>query len=220
MNLFPLLTLLLPPCRMKNTILNLFSNKDIHNDAYIGFSFINVKHLTVAENAKIKHLVKMKGLESVVLKSNSYVGNHNSFYCNATIGDNGHFILGVDSELVRQNALDLTSNITIGDNVVIGGYGTQFWTHGFDTQRNRLQGEICIADNVYIGSSTIFNLGVSICSDVSVGAGSVVSKHITTSGFYAGVPAIKKNDNSQFNETDVIKLLTKKGNSQFFEKKS
>jgi len=219
MKLFPLLTLFLPPCTLKNRILNLFAHKKVHKSAYIGFSFISVKHLIVEENAKIKHLVRMKGLEKVLLKRGGYIGNHNSFYCNATLGDKGGFALGENSELVRQNALDLTSNITIGNNVVIGGYGSQFWTHGFDVQRNRIQGEICIADNVYIGSSTIFNLSVSICSNVSVGAGSVVSKPIIDSGFYAGVPAIKKNDNSLFAETDSIKLLTQNGTSQFFEKK-
>ena len=218
MKLFPILTLLFPPSKLKNKVLNMFSHANIAEDAYIGFSYINVKQLTMEANAKIKHLVRMKGLDKVLLKNGSYIGNHNSFYCNANLGDKGYFTLGVNSELVRQNALDLTSNITIGDNVVIGGYGTQFWTHGFDVFRNRIQGEIFIADNVYIGSSTIFNLGVSICCNVSVGAGSVVSKPIVDSGFYAGVPATKKNDKYQFVESDMIKLITKKGDSHFFEK--
>jgi len=216
--LFSLLTLLLPPSKFKNKVLNLFSNVSISKEAYIGFSYINVKQIRIETNAKIKHLVRMKGLEKIFLKEGSYIGNHNSLYCNVTIGDKGHFTLGKNSELVSRNALDLTSDITIGNNVIIGGYGSQFWTHGFDVYRNRLQGEIFIADNVYIGSSTIFNLGVSICSNVSIGAASVVSKSISESGFYAGVPAIKKNDKYQFIETDIIKLVNKKGDSQFFEK--
>lgn len=218
MKLFPLLTLFLPPSSVKNKILNMFSHVNISEDAYIGFSYIDVGKINIEANAKIKHLVRMKGLEQVLLKQGSFIGNHNSFYCNSKLGDAGHFTLGLNSELVRQNALDLTSDVTIGDNVVIGGYGSQFWTHGFDVYRNRIQGEIRIADNVYIGSSTIFNLGVSICTNVSIGAGSVVSRTIDSSGFYAGAPAVKKNDKYQFTETDMIKFVAKKGNSQFFEK--
>ena len=45
-----------------------------------------------------------------------------------------------------------------------------------------------IEDNVYIGSNATI-LPVSICSDVVIGAGAVVTKDITSSGIYAGNPA-------------------------------
>ncbi|WP_394908228.1 acyltransferase [uncultured Helicobacter sp.] len=45
-----------------------------------------------------------------------------------------------------------------------------------------------IGDNVSIGSNATI-LPVSICDNVIIGAGSVVTKDITTSGFYAGNPA-------------------------------
>lgn len=51
-------------------------------------------------------------------------------------------------------------------------------------------GSIEISDNVHIGSNATI-LPVKICSDVVVGAGSVVTKDITTSGKYAGNPAKK-----------------------------
>ena len=219
MKFFGILTVFLPPTKLKNKILNFFPNVKIEKDAYIGFSYIDVKNLILEKKATIKHFVRIKGLEKALLKENSYIGNHNSIYCNNMIGDKGHFELGVNSELVRKNALDLTSNITIGNNVVVGGHSSQFWTHGFDINRNRLQGEIVINENVYIGSSTIFNLSVSICSNVIIGAGSVVTKSITESGFYAGIPAEKKSDNYLFIEKESRKLLYKRGSSNFFEKK-
>ena len=219
MKFFGILTLFLPPSKFKNKILNFFSNANIEKDAYVGFSYIDVKNLTLEKKATIKHFVRMKGLEKVLLKENSYIGNHNTFYCNNVIGDRGHLELGVNSELVRKNSLDLTSNITIGNNVVVGGHSSQFWTHGFDVNRNRLQGEIIINQNVYIGSSSIFNLSVSICSNVIIGAGSVVTKSIAESGLYAGVPAEKKSENYLLLESESKKLLYKKGRSDFFEKK-
>ncbi len=53
-----------------------------------------------------------------------------------------------------------------------------------------------IKDRVYIGSNSTI-LPVTICSDVVIGAGSVVTKNISEAGTYAGNPAIKlasKND--------------------------
>ena len=47
-----------------------------------------------------------------------------------------------------------------------------------------------ISSNVYIGSNSTI-LPVSICSNVVIGAGSVVTKNITKSGKYAGNPAKK-----------------------------
>lgn len=219
MKLFPLLTFLLPPSKFKNILLNLFPNVNIASSSYIGFSYIDVNEIDMQECSKIKHFVKVKGLNSILLKKNSFIGNYNTLYCNPKLGSSGHFILGENSELVRKNFLDLTGRISIGNNVVIGGFGSQFWTHGFDIERNRVQGDIKIEDNVYIGSSTILNLGVLICSNVSVGSGSVISKSILNFGFYAGVPAIKKHDNIHFSENEVMNLISYSGKSKFFEKK-
>jgi acetyltransferase-like isoleucine patch superfamily enzyme len=48
--------------------------------------------------------------------------------------------------------------------------------------------ETNIGDRVSIGSNSTI-LPVDICSDVVIGAGAVVTKNITTPGFYAGNPA-------------------------------
>jgi acetyltransferase-like isoleucine patch superfamily enzyme len=48
-----------------------------------------------------------------------------------------------------------------------------------------------IADRVYIGSNATI-LPVTICSDVVIGAGTVVTKDIIVPGTYAGNPAQKK----------------------------
>jgi len=50
-----------------------------------------------------------------------------------------------------------------------------------------------IGDRVSIGSNATV-LPVSICDDVVIGAGSVVTRDITEPGIYAGNPARKKRD--------------------------
>ncbi len=47
---------------------------------------------------------------------------------------------------------------------------------------------IKIGNNVYIGNDALILPGVEICDNVIIGANSVVTKSITTSGIYAGVP--------------------------------
>ena len=49
-----------------------------------------------------------------------------------------------------------------------------------------------VKDRVYIGSNSTI-LPVSICSDVTIGAGSVVTKDIVMPGTYAGNPAVRLN---------------------------
>lgn len=51
--------------------------------------------------------------------------------------------------------------------------------------------EIVIGCNVQIGAGAIVLPGVSICDDVVIGAGCIVSKSITEPGVYIGIPARK-----------------------------
>ena len=82
--------------------------------------------------------------------------------------------------------------VTIGDDCVIS-HGVMFINDLFQTggpaQGNKdLWKSTCVGNHVSIGThSTI--LPVSICDNVVIGAGSVVTKDITEPGIYAGNPA-------------------------------
>jgi acetyltransferase-like isoleucine patch superfamily enzyme len=47
-----------------------------------------------------------------------------------------------------------------------------------------------LGNKVYVGSNSTM-MPVSICDDVVIGAGSVVTKDITESGTYVGNPAVR-----------------------------
>jgi len=52
--------------------------------------------------------------------------------------------------------------------------------------------KIVIENNVFIGKDVkllVGNQGLKICSDVTIGAGSIVTKDITEKGMYMGIPA-------------------------------
>lgn len=73
------------------------------------------------------------------------------------------------------------------------GHGVMFtndlFSNGRPAQGNRsLWKPTCVGDRVSIGSNVTL-LPVTICSDVVIGAGAVVTRDITESGVYAGNPA-------------------------------
>ena len=86
--------------------------------------------------------------------------------------------------------------VTIGRNCFIG-HGVMFINDKFSSgkpasgDKNKWQ-ETVIDNNVYIGSNSTI-LPVKICSNVVIGAGSVVTKDIIKPGKYAGNPAKKIN---------------------------
>ena len=89
----------------------------------------------------------------------------------------------------------ICSGVEIGDYSFIG-HGVVFINDLFDNggpargdkSKYRLTH---IGKNVSIGSNATI-LPISICDNVVIGAGSVVTKNITEPGVYAGNPAIKK----------------------------
>lgn len=84
--------------------------------------------------------------------------------------------------------------VDIGDDCFIG-HGVMFINDVFDTGgpargRKELWKSTRIGDRVSIGSNATI-LPVTICDDVVIGAGSVVTRDIAESGIYAGNPARK-----------------------------
>ena len=85
--------------------------------------------------------------------------------------------------------------VTIGNNCFIG-HGVMFINDTMKTgpangDRSKWQKTI-IGDNVSIGSNATI-LPVTICNDVVIGAGSVVTRNIDEPGIYVGNPARKSN---------------------------
>ena len=88
----------------------------------------------------------------------------------------------------------ICSKVIIGANCFVG-HGVMFindtFSSGMPAKGDKsLWKETLISNNVYIGSNATI-LPVNICSDVVIGAGSVVTKSILEPGTYAGNPAKK-----------------------------
>lgn len=156
--------------------------------AVIGpLNLIRINSLEMSAGALIGKLNMFSKLKRLQLAENAYILHRN--FIGGTYGTSvecgcEELVVGRDSQISLSCFFDLSDRITLGENVVIGGSGTQFWTHGFDHLRSRSVAPISIGNNVFIGAASTVVQGVQICPDVTVGAGSVVHRSITEPGLY------------------------------------
>lgn len=96
--------------------------------------------------------------------------------------------VGTESAFAFKALPDLLypERITIGNNVIIG-YNATILTHEFVIGALRV-GDVKIGDNTLIGANVTILPGVTIGSNVRIGAGSVVSKDIPDHATAYGAP--------------------------------
>lgn len=213
-NLIQNLICLIFPSMLKIRILRFFGHK-ISAHASIGIVFLGKNCLLSLESgASVGHF-NIISCSSLQLSQGAWVGSFNTFrgcFCvrisdKASLGNFNNFVnggarlvsqeklfsLGSYSNVTSRHYFDLTDDIKIGSQTVIGGIRSQFWTHGFKhfdmgTTRNRIDAAIKIGNGVYVGSGVIVNPGVSVVDEASIGAGAVVSKSITENHLYVSQP--------------------------------
>jgi sugar O-acyltransferase (sialic acid O-acetyltransferase NeuD family) len=78
--------------------------------------------------------------------------------------------------------VQLNLNTTIGHDCEIGDF--------FTTAPNvNISGNCSFENHVYFGTSSSIKQGISIVENVTIGMGAIVTKNITESGVYVGIPA-------------------------------
>lgn len=172
------------------------------------FNFIKIEELELENSSFIKHGNFIRGPFNILIREKGSMTNQNKIrraYAPITAGVST-LEIGKDSHIVSNQFLDLTKSIKFGQRSQIAGIGAQFWTHGYihfkNQERVRVDGDILIGDNVYIGSRCTFNAGVTIGDNITIGSNSVVSKDLVEPGLYVNQPL-------RFIQRDEQNLLTK-----------
>lgn len=209
----------------------------------IGLSLILTKNITLHENSSISHLnfIKcdsvtlykystigllnlFKGSFEVILKESSHIGKANILKNNglAVIPKPSVFQLGEYSKITAAHYIDMSCDVLLGDNCVLGGRNTLLWTHGFihfDMGVNRLikLEPIVIGNGVYIGSSCVINPATVIGDGINIGSGSSVSGSIHEPGLYISqkLRLINVGDLDSFLTGKVVDYNYKAGNVRF-----
>jgi acetyltransferase-like isoleucine patch superfamily enzyme len=133
----------------------------------------------VIQGNKIK-IIEPVNLYGCQLKDDVFVGPFVEIQNNVTVGERTRV----------QSHSFICSNVIIGADCFIG-HGVMFTNDKFiDRKLSKDFLPTKLGNKVYVGSNSSI-LPVSICDDVVIGAGSVVTKDITEPGTYAGNPARK-----------------------------
>ena len=157
--------------------------------------------------------LRVRGLMQVLVTRRGTVNIGRSLHVNSgdnynVIGRQQKCIFWVEGTLtikdnvgISASAIICNHQITIGNNVVIGGniviYDTDF--HSLDASQRNEPGQdrvnarwapVTIGDNVFIGAHSTILKGVTIGNNAIVGACSVVSKSIPENEIWAGNPAV------------------------------
>lgn len=140
-----------------------------------------IKDVVFGENVKVVEPLNIYGCE---IGDNTFIGPFVEIQKDVKIGKNCKV----------QSHSFICELVTIGDNTVIA-HGVMFINDLFATGSpangdKNLWKSTTIGNNVSIGSNATI-LPVSICDNVVIGSGSVVTKNITEAGIYVGNPAKK-----------------------------
>ena len=138
-----------------------------------------ISNVTLGTNVKIVEPVNMYGC---AIGNNVFIGPFVEIQKDVVIGNNTKI----------QSHTFICELVTIGNFCFIG-HGVMFvndlFQNGGPANGNKnLWRETNIGNNVSIGSNATV-LPVSICDNVVIGAGSVVTRNISKSGIYFGNPA-------------------------------
>lgn len=103
--------------------------------------------------------------------------------------------LGVGTVVMHQAFVN--AGAVIGNNVIINSFANiehdvHIGNQCHISTGTMVNGDCRVGDNCFIGSQSVLVNGITVCSDVIVGAGSLVRKSICQSGIYSGNPAVLK----------------------------
>jgi acetyltransferase-like isoleucine patch superfamily enzyme len=142
-------------------------------------SFVGIKNVKFGNNVKVIEPVNLYGC---TIGNNCFIGPFVEIQKDVVVGNNCKI----------QSHSFICELVIMGDNCFIG-HGVMFvndlFKQGKPANGNKeLWRKTNIGNNVAIGSNATI-LPVSICNNVVIGAGSVVTKNINKPGVYAGNPA-------------------------------
>jgi len=192
MNRWLALIVMTLPLPAKISFLNLLGHK-VHRTAYIGFSYLNVKRIELAEDTYIGHGNVFKNLDRLELRSGARINRWNRF--TSTPGYYGRLIVGERSAVTLRHYFDVCDVVEIGHDTIIAGHRSTFFTHSKGVDEVDYVRPIYVGDWCYLGSNLCVVPGTKVGSHCFVGMGAVLSRDLSHESYclLTGNPAgIKK----------------------------
>jgi acetyltransferase-like isoleucine patch superfamily enzyme len=188
----------LVPARLRRWLLVRLLGHEIHPEARVGPSFVDVDHLIMEEGASIGALNVIRGCELVRLEARSAISALNlinsvrrspDFFA-ATPDRRPELILGPSAAITTLHVLDACDRIELAPYAMIAGFGSLVQTHAVDLDAVAQSCRpIRVGDHSMVSSRCTLLPG-SVVPDASiVAAGAVVTGELRHPNLFGGVPA-------------------------------
>ena len=190
-------------------------------DVIIGhFNFIKTKTFYVSGGGKIKHFNIIRGLFDFNIMDKAWIHSFNKISSRVGTAEQYHtpkFVLGKGAAIMVHHIFDVTDDIIIGDNTLIAGSGSQFYTHSFCMTKEgcyRVDGTISLGKSNYIGTNSIVCAGIKTVDFVTIGANTTVTKDLDQSGLWVSsqlrhIIIIDNNPHEKFIESGIENIFRK-----------
>ncbi len=162
------------------------------SENWCGFPVKNQKYFDVKNHKAVIAIGSPKTREKIVNQLPRETEFPNLIHPTAQIGRTVKLGIGniicsnciLTSDIFLKNHCQLNLSTTIGHDCIIDDYFTT-------APGVHVSGNCKFNERVYFGTNSCSIEEINICSDVIIGAGAVVNKHILEAGIYIGLPARK-----------------------------
>jgi acetyltransferase-like isoleucine patch superfamily enzyme len=153
----------------------------IGKNVRIGIVYLDVCKLVLEDGVRIASFNYLKNLRELTMREGARIGGWGNWFTATRFNDEGNpgfgrLIIGRGSDITSRHFFDVQETIEIGDQTLVAGFHSAFFTHTYTPELRNLNRRIKLGDHCYIGSHSIFTPGSGVASCTFVGAGSVVVK--------------------------------------------
>lgn len=200
----------------------LYSNR-IGKSFEIGWmSLIFCDKVHIGTGVRIGKNVRIRNLDALSIGDGCEIGSHCEIH---GVPDNIKFQkrvfeVGKHTGIGSDHYFDVAAPIQIGSGVIVAGSQSQFFTHSFDLNSDRMDGGIRIGDHVYIGTRCLITPGVEICSHVVITGMTTVNKSISEQGVYSSSTLFRRGNVREYKELlgDCESKVLSTGQTAFYKK--
>lgn len=174
-----LLILAILPSRLKIELLRLQGHA-VSRKSQIGLSWLDIREVTLADGARIGSFNIFKGIQKLTMGQNASIGRFNQFTANhhyREIAGPPHGVVDLADAAVitMRHYFDCQSSIHVGQQSLIAGIRSVFFTHQKGLKSLHEAKPIQIGPKVYVGTNCVVLPGTRIAGNAFVGGGSVLS---------------------------------------------
>ncbi|MGH7689537.1 MAG: acyltransferase [Gemmatimonadaceae bacterium] len=171
--------LLLLPSRLKVELLRLRGH-DVSRQSHIGMSWLDIGHISLRDGARIGPFNVFKGMAVLDMAANAEIGRFNQFtanryYSGIAGAQHGRVTLAKGAVITMRHYFDCQSSVSLGEDSLIAGIGSVFFTHQKGVHSLNEAAPISIGPRVYLGAACVVLPGAFVRGRAYISSGSIVS---------------------------------------------